>query len=167
MRRIKVINEPTDMVPLLRCVDTETKFKVFIELCSDWKTADEIISKHGEMGRDALSFLEKSKLVETRWQPSNEKGSPPVKAYHTYYTSFHISTTLSLEEMAEILSVVMMPEDAFKKIESKIHDLVGDEGAFSGNIEEKLNLSPLTLRAIIKRSSKLEYRGQRIERFKP
>ena len=67
MNRIKVINEPSELVPMLRAVDTPIKREVLKEVTLEWKTADEIEKKFGPEGREATIFFEKMKLVETRW----------------------------------------------------------------------------------------------------
>jgi predicted DNA-binding ArsR family transcriptional regulator len=59
-----------------------------------------------------------------------------------------------------------MPEPKFKKLEDKVHKAVGDEGKFAGDIADELKVSQTMMKSIVKRSSRLEYRGHRIERFK-
>ena len=71
MNRIKVINEPSELVPMLRSVDTPVKRDVLKEVTLEWRTADEIEEKFGPEGRDAIIFFEKMKLVETRWLSKN------------------------------------------------------------------------------------------------
>jgi predicted DNA-binding ArsR family transcriptional regulator len=60
----------------------------------------------------------------------------------------------------------MMTEKEFKKIETAIYNMVGDDGMFAGDVAEKQKLSATMLKSLIKRSSKLEYRGHRVERLK-
>jgi predicted DNA-binding ArsR family transcriptional regulator len=47
MNRIKVINEPSELVPMLRSVDTVVKRDVLKEVTLEWRTADEIEEKFG------------------------------------------------------------------------------------------------------------------------
>ncbi|MCI0497373.1 MAG: ArsR family transcriptional regulator, partial [Thermoplasmata archaeon] len=74
MKRIKVINEPSDLVPILRGLDTEVRHSIFMELIDGWRTIDEITEKYGEEGVDAMAYFEKVRLVETTWQPPQDKG---------------------------------------------------------------------------------------------
>ena len=67
MNRIKVINEPSELVPMLRSVDTPVKRDVLKEVTLEWRTAEEIEKKFGPEGKDAIIFFEKMKLVESRW----------------------------------------------------------------------------------------------------
>jgi len=59
MKRIKVINEATELVPVMRAMDTEVKRKVFMEVSNRWCTAEDIERLFGEEGRQALGFFEK------------------------------------------------------------------------------------------------------------
>ena len=103
------------------------------------------------------------KLVETRWQ-SNENG--PKKAYHTYYTSFHIDISCPVGEISDALSAAMLTNAQFKKIEDTILKDITEDGRFGGDIAEELDVTPTMLRSIVKRSAKLDYRGHRVEKFK-
>ncbi len=162
MNRIKVINEPADLVSILRAVDTEVKRNVFKEVAIGWKTLKEIEEKFGEDGKNALQFFEKIKLVESRWQSSNGE---PEKAYHTYYISFHINTSCPVYEISDVLSAAVMHEEEFENFEEEIFKLIEKEGKFAGDVAEKLGISPTMLKSLIRRSRKLEYRGHRIERY--
>jgi predicted DNA-binding ArsR family transcriptional regulator len=85
------------------------------------------------------------------------------KAYHTYYLSFHINTTVKVQDIAEVLAAVVMVNDEFEELESTIIEQVADGGRFAGDIAEDLGLSQIMLRSLVKRSTKLDYRGHRVE----
>lgn len=163
MERTKVIKEPSDLVFILRAVDSEVKKNLLKDISQAWMTEKEIEEKYGKNGIDALRFFEKMKLVESRWSSQDNTSQ---KAYHTYYISFHINTSCTIREITDILSVAVMPEKEFKEIENTIIKIVGKSGCFAGDVAEHLDISPLMLKSIVKRSSKLEYRGHRIELFK-
>ncbi len=162
MKRIKVINAPTELVPILRAVDTKVKREVFREVSEDWRTLKEIDEKYGRDGKEALQFFEKMKLVETKWVSTQNNSE---KAYHTYYMSFHINTTCTVREISEVLSVAVMPDKEFGALEKRILVLVGDTGRFAGDISEQFGMSPIELKSLVKRSVKMEYRGHRIEKI--
>ncbi|MEW5937163.1 MAG: ArsR family transcriptional regulator [Candidatus Thermoplasmatota archaeon] len=163
MNRIKVINEPSELVSILRAVDTDIKREVLKEVSLDWKTGKDIEAKFGPEGKKAIQFFEKIKLVESRWQSTD---SAPVKAYHTYYSSLHINASCPIYEISDVLSAVILPEVKFKKIESRILKMVGDEGRFAGDIAEELGVSQTMLKSLVRRSARLDYRGHRVERIK-
>ncbi len=164
MKRIKVINEPSELVPMLMAMDSEIKRDVFNEISKDWLTLTQIEEKFGEEGKNALRFLEKMKLVDTMWQTSSENKQE--KAFHTYYMSFHINTSCPVHEVSDVLAVAVMPSENYVVMEDQIFELAGEEGVFAGNILEEMNITPVMLKSLVKRSYKLEYRGHRIERIK-
>ena len=161
MNRIKVINEPSELVPMLRAVDTLVKREVLKEVTLEWRTSKEIEEKYGEEGKDAITFFEKMKLVESRWQSTD--GGFPEKAYHTYYTSFHINAQWPVYEISDVLAAAMMSEEDFKGMEERVIEVVGDRGKFSGDVAETLGVTSTMLRSLVRRSVRLDYRGHRIE----
>ena len=161
MNRIKVINEPSELVPMLRSVDTPVKRDVLKEVTLEWRTADEIEQKYGPEGRDAIIFFEKMKLVETRWL--SKDGGYPEKSYHTYYTSFSINAQWPVYEISDVLTAAMMSDEEYAEIETKILEEAGKDGRFSGDIAESLGLSSTMLKCLVRRSVKMDYRGHRIE----
>jgi predicted DNA-binding ArsR family transcriptional regulator len=164
MNRIKVINEPSELVPMLRAVDTKVKRDVLKEVTLEWRTSKEIEQKYGDEGKEAIKFFEKMKLVETKWQSTG--GNYPEKSFHTYYNSFHINASWPVYEISDVLSVAMMDKDEFNDLEKKIITAVGAEGKFSGDVAEKLGITQTMLKSLVKRSIKLDFRGHRIERLK-
>lgn len=162
MNRIKVVNEAADLVPILRAIDTKVKREVFKKVTENWCTAKEIENKFGHEGLEALKFFEKMNLVETKWQSSE---SEPEKAYHGFYSSFHIDASSTIHEISDVLAAAVMSDDEFTKVERKIYRFVGEEGKFVGDVAEKLKVTQTMLRGLVKRSARLEYRGHRIERL--
>ena len=161
MNRIKVINEPSELVPMLRSVDTPIKRDVLKEVTLEWRTADEIEKKYGPEGRDAIIFFEKMKLVESRWLSTD--GNYPEKSFHTYYTSFHINAQWPVYEISDVLAAAMMSEEEYAEIEKKILDEVGTDGRFSGDVAEALGMTSTMLKSLVRRSVKMDFRGHRIE----
>ena len=164
MNKIKVINEPSELVPVLRSVDTPVKREVLKEVTLEWRTLGQIEEKFGPEGRDALIFFEKMKLVETRWLSVD--GNYPEKSYHSYYTSFSINAQWPVYEISDVLAAAMMDNDEFTEIENKILTELGKTGRFSGDVAETLNLTSTMLKSLVRRSVKMDYRGHRIEPLK-
>lgn len=162
MRRIKVVSESTDLVPILRAFDSDVKRDVFQRLIDGWLTAPHIHKEFGEPGIEALQLFEKTKLVETRWEAIEGKTE---KAYHSYYTAFHINTSCSVQEITEILSVAAMDENRFEKIDTDLADIVTKEGFSARAMAEKFNMPLIRLKALLKRSSKLEFKGHVVKKI--
>ncbi len=163
MNRIKVVSEVAELVPILRAVDTDIKSSVFKEVTANWQTAKQIEEKFGAQGLDALRFFEKMKLVETKWQTG--AGSSPEKAYHAFYSSFHINATAPVQEISDVLHAAMMADSEYETIEKSIFDMIGPEGKFSGDVADALKVTQTMLKALVKRSPRLDFRGHRIIRF--
>ena len=164
MKRIKVINELTDLVALLRAMDTPVKKKVFQEATESWVTQKGVQERYGDEGVEALTFFEKMHLVETSWQIDSEFNKE--KIYHSYYVSVHLNTSAAITEVSDVLYIAAMENDQYRALEQKIFDLAGEEGVFSGDISRELDLTPTMLKSVVKRSGRLIYKGHRIERAK-
>jgi predicted DNA-binding ArsR family transcriptional regulator len=156
MRRVKVISEPTDLVPLLRALDTEVKREVFKEIATQWCPVSYISRKYGEEGEESLRLFEKTKLVETRFE---NIGGQPEKVYHSYYSNFNINCSTAVQDVGEILAVASLPESEFREMENVILSIVGEEGASARAVTEKLNIPLIRLRSLLKRSTRLDLRG--------
>ena len=164
MNRIKVVNDVSELVAVLRAVDNELKLDVFKEVMVGWKTKSEIEQKFGKGGVDALALLEKMKLIETRWQPG-KNGTE--MSFHTFYTSFHINLTCPINEISDVLSAAMTPEKEFIKFERLLEEMTKADGSvYVGDVMQKTELSLTLLKGLIRRSAKYECRGHRIERIK-
>lgn len=164
VHRIKVVNEISDLVPVLRAVDSPLKLKLLQRLSETWLTPEDVQREFGKEGLKVLTLFEKLKLVDTRWV-AREGRKTPDKSYHTYYGTININTTAPLAEVSEILAIASMDDKEYAKLEQKIYDAVGDVGRFFSDVAEQLGMSPTRLKGLVKRSDKLEYRGHRIERF--
>ncbi len=159
MARIKVIKDVSDFVPILRAVSSQIKKDVFTDLAEGWKTEDKIEDEYGEEGVEALKHFEKMKLVETRWQHTDTETK---RAYHTYYSSVHIDASVPVQEISEVLYAAMVSDKEFEEMENEILEYVNMGDNFAKDIAEKLDCSPTTLKSLVKRSLKLDYRGHRI-----
>ena len=164
IHRIKVINDVSDLVPILRAVDSAVKQKLVQRLGESWLTLEDVVKEFGKEGEHALAFFEKLRLIDTRWV-AREGRRQPDKSYHFYYSTINISTTSPLGEISEVLAIAMMGLKEYGKLEQRIYDAVGTEGRFFSDVAEELGMSPTRLKGLVKRSEKLEYRGHRIERF--
>lgn len=164
MHRIKVVNDISELVPVLRAVDSPVKLKLVQRLAESWLTSEDISREFGKEGVKALAFFEKLKLIDTRWV-AREGRKQPDKSYHFYYSTININTTAPLAEVSEILSIASMDEKEYVKFEQKIYESVGETGRFFSDVAEELGMTPTRLKGLVKRSDKLEYRGHRIERF--
>jgi predicted DNA-binding ArsR family transcriptional regulator len=164
IHRIKVINDVSDLVPILRAVDSPLKLRLVQRLGESWLTLEDVAAEFGKEGVKTLAFFEKLRLIDTRWV-AREGRRQPDKSYHFYYSTININTTSPLAEISEVLAIATMALKDYSRLEAKIYDAVGTEGRFFSDVTEELGMSPTRLKGLVKRSEKLEYRGHRIERF--
>jgi len=158
-----VVNDSTDLVPLVRAFDNKTKKDVFREVMSEWKPQSEINEKYGKMGINALELFDKMKLVETKWTtPEEGIGGKPQKMYRSYYSTFNINISCPVSEISEIFTIASLNMGDFEKLESEIYDFIGDEGKFGNMVSENFDLTNLSMKGIVKRSNKFCYKGLKL-----
>ena len=161
MKRVKLINDPAELVALFRAIDSEERRNVMTTLSEGWTMISDLVAKHGEGSNGAITYFEKFKLVESRWEVNNDTGRPE-KSYRTFYNAFQISTSLTFDEAQELLTVVLMPEKEFNNFETEIVKMIGSEGTFANDISKSLNISSLTLKGLVRRSVKFDFKGHNI-----
>lgn len=165
MMRTKVVNDSTDLVPLLRAFDTKIKKEVFNDLLLDWKPLSEIIEKYGDDGEEAVELFDKMKLVESKWTTSQDGiNGKPQKKYRSYYSAFNINISCPVNEISEIFTVASLNQREFENLETKIYNFVGEDGKFGNMVAETFNLSNLALKGLVKRSNKFCYKGLKLSR---
>jgi len=165
MMRTKVVNDSTDLVPLLRAFNNQTKKEVFRDLLQGWKPLSEIKEKFGDQGEDAVEFFDKMKLVESRWTtPEEGIEGKPQKKYRSYYSAFNINISCPVNEISEIFTVASLHPNEFKKLENDIYDFIGENGKFGNMVAENFSLSNLALKGLVKRSNKFCYKGLKLSR---
>ncbi len=165
MMRTKVVNDSTDLVPLLRAFDNKTKKEVFNELLLDWKPTSEILEKYGDEGTVALEYFDKMKLVETKWTTPDEGiDGKPQKKYRSYYSAFNINISCPVNEISEIFTVASLNKNEFSELENQIYEFVGQNGKFGSMVAESFGVSNLALKGLVKRSNKFCYKGLKLSR---
>jgi len=165
MMRTKVVNDSTDLVPLLRAFDNNTKKEVFNELLGEWRPLSEIKEKYGDDGEEALEYFDKMKLVETKWTTPDEGiDGRPQKKYRSFYSAFNINISCPVNEISEIFTMASLNSKDFEDLENKIFEFVGEDGKFGNMVAENFKLSNLALKGLVKRSNKFCYKGLKLSR---
>jgi len=160
MNRIKVITDPVELVLIIHTINSNTKKRLFNELSNEWLTETIIKEKYGEEGISTVSLLNKLKLVEVKWQTNQNNQAE--KAYRTYYSAFQINITAPISEMVDIMYITSLSNSKFNEIENKILKIVGNEWKFYTDISKEVGVSPSVIKAVAKRSTKLEVKGHKI-----
>ena len=163
MIRTKVVNDSTDLIPLIRAFDNPVKKAVFKEIQTQWKPLSEIKDKYGDNGEQALELFDQMKLVETRWTTSEEGvNGKPQKKYRSYYSAFNINISCPVNEISEIFTIASLQQQDFNDLETEIAEFIGNDGKFSNTVAEQFNMTPLALKSIVKRSEFLAFKGLKV-----
>ncbi|MEM4645011.1 MAG: ArsR family transcriptional regulator, partial [Archaeoglobaceae archaeon] len=101
--------------------------------------------------------------LEVKWRMPSDPGGKPEKEYHVSYTHISANFYVSLKDFNRILEIVFMPDDEVEKHVEKIIKEVQMGRNSVGHIMKVLNYDPLFIRAIVKRTLKLNLKGQLIE----
>lgn len=161
-KRTRIINDPSDIVPLLRTFGSETHKKVFDRLLIDWFTGTELVKHIGVDVEESLNILKKSGLIESKWRMP-EAGKTPEKEYHTSYSKIHFNFQCSMEDLSDLLLITFSRDDELKKMIEQIETEVANGNQSMTGLSRAIGASPLLLRGVARRSDNLTVKGQRIE----
>lgn len=163
VKRAKLVNDIVELVPIFQLLSTETHRRVYSALLDDWLTIDELRGKFGDGFEEALKILKHAGMLEVKWRMPSDPAGKPEKEYHVSYTHISANFYISLKELNKILEIVFMPDDEVNEYVEKIKREVELGRNSVGHITKTLNYDPLFIRAIVKRSLKLNLKGQLIE----
>ena len=100
MMRTKVVNDSTDLVPLLRAFDNKVKKEVFNELLLDWKPLSELMEKYGEDGEEFTGtlalYVDEHTAVLTESDNSSDATATCNKQKYAFYHLNPVTTLLYL-----------------------------------------------------------------------
>ena len=165
-KRTRIINDPSDLVPLLQAFGSDVHKKVFDELSKDWHTERELTALVGDESsvHRSVALLRKSGLVETKWRVP-EPGASPEKEYRSTYSRVQASFGASMEDLSELIRLTFMSDDELRAVTERLQKMVGDGNTSLSNLSRELGLSQMFIRGAAKRAEGLAVRGQRIELY--
>jgi predicted DNA-binding ArsR family transcriptional regulator len=165
-KRTRIINDPSDLVPLLQAFGSEAHKKVFDELSKGWRTERELsdLIHDREAVHRSVELLRKSGLVETKWRMP-EAGASPEKEFHSTYSRIQASFGAPMEDLSELIRLTFMSEDELRNVTDKIRGQVTSGNTSLSNLSRELSLSQVFIRGVAKRAEGLTVRGQRVELF--
>ncbi|VUT23690.1 MAG: ArsR transcriptional regulator [Candidatus Methanolliviera sp. GoM_oil] len=160
--RVKIVTDASDLVPLIRIFNSKVHKRVFDELLKGWKTKKELEEVVGEDVARSLELLRRGKLIEGRWRtPKN--GEIPKMEFETAYPMFQADFQCTLKELGDLINIALIDWEAFRGHELEIMEQVKKGNRSIRDICRELALTPRFLKGVIKRSSILSLRGQRVE----
>ena len=161
-KRTRIINEPSDLVPLLRAFGSDSHKKVFDCLQKDWKTEEEIEKEVGFAANESLDLLKKSGLVESKWRMP-EVGKKPEKEYHSSYSRVHLNFQCSVEDVSDLIMITFKSDSEIKNYVDLIEKEVVSGNQSMNGLQRVVDKSIMFIRGVARRSSILAVKGQRIE----
>lgn len=163
VKRAKLVNDIVELIPIFQLLSTETHRKVYSALLDEWLTVEELKNRFGDGFEETLKILKHAGMLEVKWRMPSDPGGKPEKEYHVSYTHISANFYVSLKDFNRILEIVFMPDDEVEKHVEKIIKEVQMGRNSVGHIMKVLNYDPLFIRAIVKRTLKLNLKGQLIE----
>ena len=163
-KRTRIINEPSDIVPLLRAFGSATHKKVFDSLQNDWKTEEEIDREVGFKSRESIDTLKKSGFIESKWRMP-QPGKTPEKEYHSSYSRVQVNFQCTVEDLSDMIMVTFKNDNEIRKYLDLIEKEVKAGNQSMNGLQRVADKSIMFIRAVARRSPILTVKGQRIEIF--
>lgn len=161
-KRTRIINDPSELVPLLQVFGSKRHKKVFDALLNLWMTKDGLEEMLGTDVTHSINVLKKSGLIESQWHMP-EPGKTPEKEYRTSYSKVQTNFQCSFEDMSDIIMLTFMPYEEVKDSIEELERLVEQGNNSMSSLTRALNKSPLYIRAVARRSDNLTVMGQRLK----
>jgi len=165
-KRTRIINDPSDLVPLLQAFGSDVHKRIFDELSREWHTERELAALAGDESsvHRSVALLRKSGLIETKWRVP-EPGASPEKEYHSTYSRVQANFGASIEDLSELISLTFMSDEELRSVTEKLQKMVKGGNCSLSNLSRELGLSQVFIRGVAKRAEGLAVRGQRIEPY--
>lgn len=161
-KRTRIINEPSDIVPLLRAFGSENHKKVFDCLQTDWKTEEEIEKEVGFGPNESLTILKKSGFIESKWRMP-QPGKTPEKEYHSSYSRVQFNFQCTVEDLSDLIMVTFKSDSDLRNyLEAIEKEVKGGNQSMLG-LQRVIDRSIMFIRGVARRSQILSVKGQRIE----
>lgn len=163
-KRTRIINEPSDIVPLLRAFGSDNHKKVFDCLQNGWKTEEEIEKDVGFKSYESLDILKKSGFVESKWRMP-QPGQMPEKEYHSSYSKVQVNFQCTVEDLSDMIMVTFKSDNEIRNYIDLIEKEVKSGNQSMNGLQRVVDKSIMFIRAVARRSNILLVKGQRIELF--
>lgn len=161
-KRTRIINEPSDLVPLLRAFGSETHKRVFDCLQNSWKTEDEIQTDTGFPVYESLTVLKKSGFIESKWRMP-KPGKKPEKEFHSSYSRVHVNFQCSVEDLSDLITITFKSDNELRNYLDVLEREVELGNQSMNGLQRAIDKSIMFIRGVARRSPILTVKGQRIE----
>jgi len=167
-RRTKLIDDPSELVVLLRALATSLTKRMLSLLLNGWYTIDELAKELGESRErveESICMLRKCTLLDVEWRMP-APGEKPEMEYHCIYGRVQMNIRCTMDELAEVLSVTFASDSDIAPEVMEIVENVRRGNKSVLNISKDMRISPIRVKALARRSDELVVKGQRIDLVK-
>lgn len=161
-KRTKLVNDPSDLVPLLRTFGSTAHKSVFDELSERWMTEKELSERTGADVKPSIEILRKSGLIESQWRMP-EPGKTPDKEYAVSYSKLHANFQCSIKDISDLIMITFKSDCELADLIESIEEEVSKGNRSMAGLSRVFDLSSAFIRGIARRSDKLVVKGQRLE----
>ena len=161
-KRTKLVNDPSDLVPLLRTFGSTIHKQVFDKLSDGWATEQELVDIIGADIKPSLDILRKSGLIESQWRMP-EPGKTPDKEYTISYSKIHANFQCSIQDLSDLIMITFKSDGELTDLIEAIEAEVAKGNRSMTGLSRALNMSSTVIRGVARRSHRLIVKGQRLE----
>lgn len=161
-RRTRIINEPSELVPLLQTFQSKEHKDVFNALTTEWLTKTQLDEAMGFDVEESLNILKRSGLLEIQWRMP-KPGETPEKEYHSSYSKARANFQCSFEDLSEIITLAFTPYEDIKDLIKELECEVENGNHSMSSLTRSLNKSALYIKSLARRSDRLTVMGQRLK----
>lgn len=160
-KRTRIVNDPADLVPLIRAFGSGVHKTVFNELSSEWMTREELEKAVSADVGESLKILQKGGLIQNRWRLPENVGVPE-KEFHASYSNMRANFQCGLDELSNLIRIASSDDEEFLEIVFKIEEEIKMGNTSTVGLCRALNQNACFIRGVAKRSHKLTIRGQKL-----
>jgi len=165
VKRTRVINDPSDLVPLIEVFSNNDHRQVYKLLSNNWYTKDELDQKIDRDARKSLDALRRGGLLESKWRMP-EPGDSPQMEFQTSFTSIRSGFQCSITDFAEVVESALSKDESIREEAERLEDEVLKGNNSLINLARIMDTNPNQLKCIAKRYGRLTVKGQRLEVLK-
>lgn len=161
-KRTRIINDPSDLVPILQSFGSQRHRKLFELLAGGWKSEEELEKIAGPDFKRSLEVLRRSGLLESKWRPP-EDGKAPDREYHSSYATIRANFQCSLEDIADLVQVMLLRDEEVEQLAGKVLEEIGEGPKSLSTLCRDLRMNPTFIKGLAHRSSRFVIKGHRVE----
>lgn len=164
--RTKVVDDASELVPLLRTFGSPTHKKVFDALTTGWHVVEELselTEEPVEVVERSLAMLRRCGLVDSQWRMV-PGATRPEKEYTCIYTKVYMNFRCSTDELAELIRLTFASSGELQsEVDVLIAELESGNKSLT-NLSRIMGKSPMYIKGLARRTDGLMVKGQRIDK---